>query len=109
MMRCVEMIRVRSTTEEIADLYNGLSQVISDLRKITDIRDAILLIHALYVGDLAVILIWKELEPPKKTPEGIVLANTFEEYGTVEHSVWMIASEDLCRSHLSKSELNSEE
>jgi len=94
-MKWAEMIRVRSSTEGISDLYSGLPQVISGIRKNEMISEALLLLHALYVGDLAVILIWTGTGKPLRSPEGICLANNFEEYGTVEHSVWLIASEEL--------------
>ena len=94
-MKWAEMIRVRSSADGIADLYSGLPQVISTLREKTEIKDALLLIHALYVGDLAVILIREGTEKPKKSSEGIFLADKFEEYGTVEHAVWLMASDVL--------------
>ena len=100
-MKWAEMIRVRSSAEGVTDLYNGLSQVISRLRKKSGIQDAILLIHALYVGDLAIILLWKNDSKPVKSPEGVSLANSFKEYGTVEHAVWIVAVEDLSRQSLS--------
>ncbi len=94
-MKWAEMIRVRSSAEGIADLYSGLPRVISTLREKLEIHDALLLIHALYVGDLAVILIWEGTGKPEKSPEGSLLADNFEEYGTVEHAVWLVASDIL--------------
>jgi len=91
-MKWAEMIRVRSSADGIADLYSGLPQVMSAIRKKRDIKEALLLIHALYVGDLAVILIWQGSGTPGRSNEGICLANNFEEYGTVEHAVWLITS-----------------
>jgi len=94
-MKWVEMIRVRSSTDGIAILSDGLPRIITTLRKKEEIQDAILLIHALYLGDLAVILIWKGDGQPKKSSDGIFLATHFREYGTVEHAVWLIASNEL--------------
>ena len=94
-MKWAEMIRVRSSADGIADLYSGLPQIMSAIRKKMDIKEALLLIHALYVGDLAVILIWHGPGSPGRSNEGILLANNFEEYGTVEHAVWLIASDAL--------------
>ena len=99
-MKWAEMIRVRSSAEGITDLYNGLTRVISTLRQKTEIDDAILLIHALYVGDLAIILLWNGAGRPVQSPEGISLANSFKEYGTVEHAVWLIASEDMVQNSM---------
>ena len=94
-MKWAEMIRVRSSADGIADLYSGLPRVISTLRKKTEIKDALLLIHELYVGDLAVILIWEGTGKHDKSPEGIFLVDKFQEYGTVEHAIWLIAAEVL--------------
>ena len=94
-MKWAEMIRVRSSAEGIADLYSGLPRVISALREKLEIHDALLLIHALYVGDLAVILIWEGTGTPGKSAEGNLLADNFEEYGTVEHAVWLVASDAM--------------
>lgn len=94
-MKWSEMIRVRTSSEGIADLYSNLPKVISSLREKPEIKEVFLLIHALYVGDLAIILVWKDLGKPGKSPEGILLANNFEEYGTVEHAVWLIASDRM--------------
>lgn len=94
-MKWVEMIRVRSTSDGITSLYSGLSQEISKLREKSEIEDVVLLVHALYVGDLALILLWKGSGKPKKSSAGISLAKSFEEYGTVEHAVWMIVAEGL--------------
>ena len=100
-MKWAEMIRVRSSAEGVAGLYDGLPRVISGLREETEILDAFLLIHALDVGDLAVILLWRGTTGrPGKSAEGSILARNFEEYGTVEHSIWMIASEELNRNSL---------
>lgn len=92
-MKWAEMIRVRSSAEGIADLYSGLPRVISTLREKPEIKDALLLLHALYVGDLAIILIREGTGKPDKSPEGNLLADKFEEYGTVEHAVWLVASD----------------
>ena len=94
-MKWAEMIRVRSSAAGIADLNNELPRVMAILRQKSEFEDAFLLIHALYSGDLAVILIWNGTGKPGKTPDGILLANNFEEYGTVEHAVWLIASNGL--------------
>jgi len=90
-MRWVEMIRVRSSAAGIAYLNSELPGVMTTLRQKAGIEDAFLLIHALYSGDLAVILIWNGAGKPGKSPDGIFLANDFAEYGTVEHAVWLIA------------------
>jgi len=94
-MKWAEMIRVRSSVDGISDLYSGLPREMSAIRKKIDIKEALLLIHALYVGDLAVILIWNGSGTPGRSNEGIFLANNFKEYGTVEHAVWLIASDAL--------------
>jgi len=94
-MKWAEMIRVRSSAEGIADLYSGLPRVISTLREKLEIHDALLLIHALYVGDLAVILIWEGTGKPGKSAEGSLLADNFGKYGTVEHAVWLVAADIL--------------
>jgi hypothetical protein len=94
-MKWAEMIRVRSSADGIAYLNSELPQVMATLRQKAEIEEAFMLIHALYSGDLAVILIWNGPGKPGKSPDGIFLANNFEEYGTVEHAVWLIASNGM--------------
>lgn len=44
--------------------------------------------HALYPGDLAVMLTWQNDRKPVKTREGLAIAEYLSRFGAVEHGVW---------------------
>ena len=47
--------------------------------------------HALYDGDLAVVVVWMNEVEPQKTREGLLVAERLKELGSVDHAVWVPA------------------
>ena len=87
-MKWIEMIRVRSSS---GSLEKGMSAIVArarEIRKVSGIADAMVLKHALFEGDLAVVLLWDNDRQPVRTREGLVLADSLQRYGMVDHGVW---------------------
>lgn len=90
-MKWVEMIRLRSTS---SGLLAGLPTILEQVKQINDVsgaKDAMVLKHALYDGDLAVVLVWENGRDPVRTREGLLLAEGLGRYGMVDHGVWCAA------------------
>ena len=90
-MKWMEMIRVRSSS---GSLEKGMPEVVQQTQEIgrtSGVADAMVLQHALYDGDLAVVLVWDTDRGPAQTREGLVLAERLQHYGMVDHAVWKAA------------------
>ena len=90
----VELIRVRSNAEALAVAMPDLQNQLSELRAPREGGDAMLLQHALYDGDLAVVLVWQDHAAPRRTRSGLLVAQQLERLGSVDHAVWVPASSE---------------
>lgn len=45
--------------------------------------------HALYDGDLAVVVVWRNDRAPQKSREGLLVAAQLERLGSIDHAVWV--------------------
>ncbi|TPV96721.1 MAG: hypothetical protein B7733_03310 [Myxococcales bacterium FL481] len=85
----IEFIRVRSSPATLAaaaqDLHRSLAQ--DGLHALG--AEVMYFQHALYDGDLAVILVWPNRDPPQRTHLGLMLAEQLEKLGSIEHAVWV--------------------
>ena len=110
-MKWLEMIRVRSSPQGVDAAKQYLAVHMPSFRGVKYVRDAAVLSHALYEGDLAVILTWEAKGAPAKTREGLFLANYFMQYGPVDHAIWTLAFDALgsCHEGLPRKESSEKE
>jgi len=90
-MKWVEMIRGRSSSGALAAALHPISAQAREITRVPDVVDAMVLTHALFDGDLAVVLLWDNERHPVKTREGLMIAENLEQYGLVDHAVWVVA------------------
>ena len=85
----IEMIRVRSTALMLEESMETIQLIVKDMDD--NIRGAhpFFMQHALYDGDLAVVIIWNNSLKPEKSREGLMLVNRLEKLGAVDHAVWI--------------------
>ena len=90
-MKWMELIRVRSNP---VSLERALPHVQQHLHPIegSEPFETLFLRHALYDGDLAVVVVWRNDETPHKTRAGLMLAHDLGRLGSVDHAVWIPAS-----------------
>lgn len=81
----IEFVRVRSSPHALQDAFEELE---SSVDALGDACETYLLQHALYDGDLAVVVVWHDERPPARSREGLLLAAQLERLGSVEHAVW---------------------
>jgi len=84
-MKWSELIRVRSSVTTLQDVTPWLTQQVNALQS----AEAFLLQHALYDGDLAVVVVWRNNDTPRKTREGLLIAQRLQRLGSVDHAVWI--------------------
>jgi len=88
-MKWIEMIRVRSSSDS---QKNGNAAVVAQMESIRNapgMVDTMLLRHALFNGDMAVVLVWDNERQPVQTREGLTLAESLQRHGMVDHAVWV--------------------
>jgi hypothetical protein len=92
-MKWIELIRIRSSAATLQEAMPSLLREIREIQESASDVEVLLMQHALYDGDLAVFLVWKDGGKPQRTRRGFLLAKRLQELGTIEHAVWMPAEE----------------
>ena len=85
----IELIRLRSSADVLRAALPSLEVELAATEEATPLADAFVMTHALYSGDLAVVLVWRTDDLPDKSREGLLLARRLRELGPVEHAVWV--------------------
>ena len=87
----IEQIRVRSTAPALEAALPTLQQQVAEIDASHAATKSFVVQHALYEGDLAVVMVWPADTPPAKTREGLLVAEQLERLGSVDHAVWVPA------------------
>lgn len=87
-MKWVELIRLRASAHTLAAVLPGLEAQVAELHRTHTGVEAMLLEHALYDGDLAVVIVWHSATTPKESRPGLLLADQLRTLGSVDHAVW---------------------
>ena len=92
-MKWIELVRVRSSTAALDTLLPVVDKQVDDISQTHD-TEAMVLRHATYHGDLAVVMVRTGgQEHPRKTRAGLMLAELLAGAGVVDHAVWLSAKE----------------
>ena len=94
-MKWIELIRVRSSEAALRAAMPALQDQVGDIE--ASIRDAEIFFmqHALYDGDLAVVVVWQDGSPAQKSREGLMVAERLKGLGPIDHAVWIPAEKDV--------------
>lgn len=92
-MKWIEMIRVRSSEAVLRQAMPRLRALVHELTAAHQASETLFLQHALYDGDLSVVLIWQTSAPAQKTPAGLRVADHLRELGSIDHAVWLPTAE----------------
>lgn len=97
--KCIELIRVRSSQTLLTDAMPSLTQLVDQIESSTHVAETFFMQHAIYAGDLAVVLVWlrDDIEPAKGR-EGLLLAERMQALGPVDHAVWIPAHKDKSKT-----------
>ncbi len=88
----IELIRVRSSQTVLADAMPSLAKLVHEIGSSSDGIETFVMQHALYAGDLAVVVVWTtDANEPTKSREGLLLAGRMQALGPVDHAVWIPA------------------
>ncbi|MEM9459779.1 MAG: hypothetical protein AAGF11_36720 [Myxococcota bacterium] len=87
-MKWIELIRVRSSGATLQEAMPALEARVRELDDSIPDAEAYFLQHALYDGDLAVVMVWRTSAEPRKTREGLLVAEHLRRLGSVDHAVW---------------------
>lgn len=92
MKKWIELVRVRSSAAALASAMERLREQVEAIEASVEDAEPFFLQHALYDGDLAVVVIWRRDCPPQKTREGLLIADTLSQLGSIDHAVWIPAA-----------------
>ena len=92
-IKWIELIRVRSSAAALSEAMPSLLGQVNEVEKVASGAETFFLQHALYDGDLAVVVVWRNNVEPNKTREGLMVAERLQELGPVDHAVWVPAKE----------------
>lgn len=87
-MKWIEQIRVRSSPSALRAAMPAVQQHLRSLADSAPQAETFFLQHALYDGDLAVVVVWQSEDPPSKSREGLLVAEHLRQLGSVDHTVW---------------------
>jgi hypothetical protein len=93
-MKWIELIRVRSSVVALQEAMPSLQKQIKEIEEETSGAETFFMQHALYDGDLAVVVVWKGGGKPGKSREGLLLAERLQELGSIDHAVWIPVKKD---------------
>ncbi len=88
-MKWIELIRVRSAEATLRSAMPVLEEQVEGIAASTPDAETFFLQHALYDGDLAVVVVWQTDVPPAKSREGLMVADSLQGLGSVDHAVWL--------------------
>lgn len=91
-LKWLELIRVRSSRTSLEAAKPSLEEQLREIERSADGAETSLLKHAIYDGDLAVVLIWRNESAPQKTRVGLMVAQHLQQVGSVDHAVWVPAN-----------------
>jgi hypothetical protein len=79
------------TAAALHEAMPSLLQQVQEIEESASGAETSFMRHALYDGDLAVVVVWKDGSKPQKTREGLMLAERLQELGLIDHAVWLPA------------------
>jgi hypothetical protein len=68
---------------------DSIKKMVEEIENNTNDASPLIMQHALYDGDLAIVIIWNNSITPEKSREGLMLVNAMEKLGAVDHAVWI--------------------
>ena len=86
-MKWIEQIRVRSSSDALETSLPSLRITLDEIEAANQGAETFSMQHALYEGDLAVVIVWST-GTPRKTREALLIAQQLERVGSVDHAVW---------------------
>jgi hypothetical protein len=90
-MKWIELIRVRSSVAALQEAMPSLQKHINEIEEATNGAETFFMQHAIYNGDLAVVVVWMNGMKPDQTREGLMIAERLQELGSIDHAVWVPA------------------
>ena len=93
-LKWIELIRVQSSADRLQEAMPSLQQQVEEIEASASDAEALFMQHALYEGDLAVVVVWHNNTAPQKTRVGLMVAERLRDLGSVDHAVWIPAAKD---------------
>ena len=90
-MKWIELIRSRSSEAALRAVMPALEAQIREIEASNPSAETFFLKHALYDGDLAVVVVWRNEAEPRKTRERLMVTEQLQRLGSVDHAVWIPA------------------
>lgn len=88
----IEIVRLVSAPKDVQMLQKEIRAQIDGLEKTPGLERALVMLHAIYGTDFAIVLVWNNEREPVKTREGLLLADGLRQFGSVDHAIWSVLS-----------------
>lgn len=88
-MKWIEFIRVRSSATALQGAIPDLKKTIKEINASESSDEIFMAQHALYNGDLSVVVVRDNESQPVKSREGLLLAERLQHLGPVDHALWI--------------------
>ena len=92
-MEWIEIIRLLGAAQDVQALQAGIRTQLNGLQNTPGLEKVLVMLHAMYATDFAIVLVWKNDREPVKTREGLLLADCLHKFGPVDHGVWTVLSD----------------
>lgn len=98
-MKWIEHIRVRSSPGALQEVLPSVAKQVADIEESVSDAETFFMRHAIYDGDLSVVIVWLGEQKPRKTVEGLMVAEQLQKMGSVDHAVWIPVKSSVEKSH----------
>ena len=88
-MKWIELIRVRSSVKTLQEAMPSLEEQVQEIENALPDAETFFMQHAIYDGDLSVVIVWRNDAKPGQTVEGLLVAESLQNLGSIDHAVWI--------------------
>ena len=88
-IKWIELIRVRSSAKKLQEAIPSLEKQVMDIENSIAEAETFFMQHAIYDGDLTVVIVWRNNAEPQQTVEGLLVAESLQKLGFFDHTVWI--------------------
>jgi len=90
-MKWIEHIRVRSSSIKLQKAISSLREQVNKIEEKTSCIEIFFMQHAIYTGDLSIVVVWKNDMKPEYSREGLMMAEQLQKLGPIDHAIWIPA------------------
>ncbi len=91
MMKWIEIIRLRTQPDVEPSVIQWLKDMIRSMNGTPGLYEARIYTHSAIPGDISLHILWDTVQDLFKESEiGLMIADTLQKYGILDHTVWLM-------------------